>query len=100
MGIFKHFFIGLHSRWYWLLSSANELLQTALAKAIRKAKRDYNLDVRIGSAKFTGLSSVAFTNISVVPEERDSLARIQRVEVAVRFWPLADGQNRAVGNDP
>ena len=68
------------------------LLQTALAKAIRKAKRDYHLDVRIGSAKFTGLSSVAFSDISVVPEERDSLARIQRVEVAVRFWPLLAGK--------
>lgn len=68
------------------------LLQTALTKAIRKAKRDYHLDVRIGSARFTGLSSVAFTNISVVPEERDSLARIQQVEVAVRFWPLLTGK--------
>ena len=68
------------------------LLKTTLAKAIRKAKRDYNLDVRIGSAKFTGLSSVAFTDISVVPADRDSLARIQRVEVAVRFWPLLAGK--------
>ena len=30
------------------------LLKTALARGIRKAKRDYNLDVSIGSAKFTG----------------------------------------------
>ena len=73
-------------------SKRESLLKTTLAKAIRKAKRDYNLDVRIGSAKFTGLSSVAFTDISVVPADRDSLARIQRVEVAVRFWPLLAGK--------
>lgn len=73
-------------------SKRERLLQTALTKAVRKAKRDYHLDVRIGSAKFTGLSSVAFTDISVVPEARDSLARIQRVEVAVRFWPLLAGK--------
>ena len=73
-------------------SKRERLLQTALTKAIRKAKRDYQLDVRIGSARFTGLSSVAFTNISVVPEKRDSLARIQRAEVAVRFWPLLAGK--------
>ncbi|WP_420149350.1 transglycosylase domain-containing protein [Spirosoma sp.] len=72
-------------------SKRASLLETALAKAIRIAKRNYNLDVRVGSAKFTGLSSVAFTDISVVPEDRDSLARIQRVEVAVRFWPLFSG---------
>ncbi|WP_332368186.1 hypothetical protein [Spirosoma telluris] len=68
------------------------LLKTALERGIRKAKRDYHLDVRIGSAKFTGLSSLAFTDISVVPEKRDSLARIQHVELAVRFWPLLAGK--------
>ncbi|GAB2582902.1 transglycosylase domain-containing protein [Spirosoma areae] len=73
-------------------SKRETLLQTALAKGIRIAKRDYDLDVRIGSAKFTGLSSLAFTDISVVPAKRDSLARIQRVELAVRFWPLLAGE--------
>ncbi|WP_020606204.1 transglycosylase domain-containing protein [Spirosoma spitsbergense] len=68
------------------------LLKTALERGIRKAKRDYQLDVRIGSAKFTGLTSLAFTDISVVPEKRDSLARIRRVELGVRFWPLLAGK--------
>ena len=68
------------------------LLKTALERGIRKAKRDYQLDVRIGSAKFTGLTSLAFTDISVVPEKRDSLARIRRVELDVRFWPLLAGK--------
>ncbi|GAB3957841.1 biosynthetic peptidoglycan transglycosylase [Spirosoma harenae] len=68
------------------------LLQSTLERAIRKAKREYKLDVRIGSATFTGLSSVAFRDVSVVPEDRDSLARIQQVEVAVRFWPLLAGK--------
>ncbi|GAB3996705.1 biosynthetic peptidoglycan transglycosylase [Spirosoma daeguense] len=73
-------------------SKREKLLQSTLERAIRKAKRDYNLDVHIGSAKFTGLTSVAFSNISVVPEKRDSLARIQQVEVSVRFWPLLAGK--------
>lgn len=68
------------------------LLKTALDRGIRKAKRDYNLDVKIGSARFTGLTSVAFTKISVVPEDRDSLARIDRVEVGVKLLPLLVGQ--------
>ncbi|WP_018620543.1 transglycosylase domain-containing protein [Spirosoma luteum] len=68
------------------------LLKTALERGIRKAKRDYQLDVRIGSAKFTGLTSLAFTDISVVPEKHDSLARIRRVELGVRFWPLLAGK--------
>ena len=69
-----------------------ELLQSALERATRKAKRDYNLDVRIGSAKFTGLTSIAFANLSIVPEDRDSLARIDRAEMSVRFWPLLAGK--------
>ncbi|WP_338876397.1 transglycosylase domain-containing protein [Spirosoma sp. SC4-14] len=73
-------------------SKRESLLQTALDRAIRKAKRDYNLNVRIDSARFTGLSSLAFSNISVVPDNRDSLARIQRVEISVRFWPLLVGK--------
>ncbi|QJW90653.1 transglycosylase domain-containing protein [Spirosoma taeanense] len=73
-------------------SKRESLLQAALDRAIRKAKRDYNLDVRIGSATFTGLSSVAFAHISVVPEQRDSLARIERAEIDVRFWPLLVGK--------
>ena len=73
-------------------SKRETLLQTALNRAVRKAKRDYDLDVRIGSAGFTGLNSVAFSNVSVVPQDRDSLARIGRVEVGVRFWPLLAGK--------
>lgn len=73
-------------------SKRESLLKTALERGIRKAKRDYDLDVKIGSAKFTGFSSLAFTDISVVPAKRDSLARIQRVELEVRFWPLLAGK--------
>ena len=73
-------------------SRRESLLKTALNQAVRKAKRDYNLDVRIGSARFTGINSVAFTDVSVVPQARDSLARIDRVEIGVRFWPLLAGK--------
>ncbi|GAB3556385.1 transglycosylase domain-containing protein [Spirosoma fluminis] len=73
-------------------SKRESLLQTALERAIRKAKRDYDLNVRIGSAKFTGFNALAFSDISVVPQDRDSLARIQQAEVSVRFWPLLMGK--------
>lgn len=69
-----------------------ELLRTALDRATKKAKRDYKLDLKIGSARFTGFSSVAFTDISIVPEDRDSLARLNRVEVGIRLWPMLMGQ--------
>ncbi|GAB3330867.1 biosynthetic peptidoglycan transglycosylase [Larkinella ripae] len=68
------------------------LLKEGLERAIRKAKRDYDLNVTIGKAQFTGLSTVAFSNVSVVPEGRDSLLRLEKTEVGVSIWPLIFGQ--------
>ena len=68
-----------------------QLLHDAISKATVKAKRDYNLDVKIGSARFAGLSTVAFTDITLVPQNRDSLLRINNFEVGIRIWPLILG---------
>ncbi|WP_079702989.1 biosynthetic peptidoglycan transglycosylase [Daejeonella lutea] len=67
------------------------ILRAAIQKGITKAKRDYDLDVKIGSANFTGLSTVSFKNITVVPQDRDSLANIQNFKVGVKLFPLLFG---------
>ena len=67
------------------------ILRAAIEKGINKAKRDYDLDVKIGSAGFTGLSTVSFKNITVVPENRDSLANIEDFRVGVKLFPLLFG---------
>ena len=54
-------------------SKREALLQKAIAKAKEKARSTYNLDLEIGSARFTGLSTVAFSDITIVPDHRDSL---------------------------
>jgi hypothetical protein len=76
---------------YIAYSKREVLLQKAIYKAKAKAKRDYNLDVKIGSARFTGLSTVAFSDISVVPFERDSLLSIKDFSVSVKIFPLIFG---------
>ncbi|GAB3258421.1 biosynthetic peptidoglycan transglycosylase [Larkinella harenae] len=68
------------------------LLKEGLEKAIRKAKRDYDLNITIGKAQFTGLSTVAFSDVAVVPQDRDSLLRIEKTEVGVSIWPLLVGR--------
>jgi hypothetical protein len=72
-------------------SKRETLLQKAIYKAKVKAKRDYNLDVKIGSAHFTGLSTVAFSDISVVPYQRDSLFSVKKFDVSVKIFPLIFG---------
>ncbi|MBE9584940.1 transglycosylase domain-containing protein [Mucilaginibacter sp. JRF] len=72
-------------------SKREALLQKVIYKAKAKARNDYNLDVKIGSAHFTGLSKVAFNNVSIVPDDRDSLLRINNLTVEVKLMPLILG---------
>jgi len=67
------------------------LLQKIMAKAIAKADKDFNLDIKIGSAGFSGLSTVHMTNISVVPKDRDTLTTINDLTVGVKLFPLIVG---------
>ncbi|AYL98150.1 transglycosylase domain-containing protein [Mucilaginibacter celer] len=77
---------------YIAYSKREALLEKAINKAKLKAKNEYNLDVKIGSAKFTGLSTVAFSDVSIVPEGRDSLLNIKNFAVSVRILPLVLGE--------
>ncbi len=70
------------------------LLHSALERAIRKADRTYGLRVSLQSARFVGLTTVAFANVTVVPAQRDTLLRLDRVEVRVNPWPLLLGKIR------
>ena len=76
---------------YIAYSKREALLQKAIDKAKAKAKRDYNLDVKIGSAHFTGMSTVSFSDITIVPEQRDSLLNIKNLVVSVKLLPLVVG---------
>lgn len=68
------------------------LLKSVVNKAILAAKTKYNLNVKIGEYGFTGLSSVRFQDISVIPEQKDSLAKIQDFTVGVKLFPLLFGK--------
>ncbi len=74
-----------------LYNKRDGLLKAAVAKGISKAKIKYNLDVAIASYEFDGLTSVYFKDISVIPENRDSLARIGDLKVGVKLLPLLFG---------
>lgn len=67
------------------------LLQSGIERAISKAKRDYNLNLKIGSAEFAGLRTINLENISVVPENRDSLLYIEKFRVGIKLLPLIFG---------
>ncbi len=67
------------------------LLKKMMAKAIDKADKSYGLEVKIGEASFSGLSTVHMKNISVVPKDRDTLTTISDMIVGVKLFPLIFG---------
>src|ERR1700760_4301600 len=73
---------------YIAYTKRQAILEREIAKAKAKAKTDYNLDLEIGDAHFTGLSTVEFSNITIVPAQRDSLLSIKNLEVGIRLTPL------------
>src|SRR6195952_1074734 len=76
---------------YIAYTKREALLQDAITKAKLKAKRDYNLNVNIGSAHFSGLSTVSFSDITVVPDQRDSLLSIKKFDISIKIMPLIFG---------
>jgi hypothetical protein len=76
---------------YIAYAKREAFLQKAIAKAKEKDRETYNLDLEIGSATFTGLSTVSLNDITIVPEHRDSLLSIKHFEVSVKLAPLILG---------
>jgi Transglycosylase len=76
---------------YIAYTKREAILQREITKATAKAKKDYNLDVKIGSARFIGLSTVSLTDITIVPAQRDSLLSIKKFQVSVKLMPLVFG---------
>ncbi len=74
-----------------LFAKRDDFLKTAISKVIQKAKNTYLLNVKIGKAGFTGLSTVKFTSVSVVPLGRDTFANLKQVSVSVKLFPLIWG---------
>jgi hypothetical protein len=90
--IFACLFVILLIGGYIAYTKRESILQHQLAAVQLKAKHDYNLDLKIGSAHFTGLSTIDFKQISIVPEGKDSLLSIQHFDVSVKLWPLLFGK--------
>jgi len=76
---------------YIAYSKREAILQKEISKAVSKAKKDYDLDLKIGSARFIGLSTVALSDITIVPNQRDSLLSIKHFQVSVKLMPLIFG---------
>ena len=73
-------------------SKRQVLLNKLISKAINKAAMNYDLDLKIESSRFIGLSKVHLANITVVPKQRDTLITIKELTVEVKLAPLLVGK--------
>lgn len=70
------------------------LLKSAILKAQEKADREYQIELNIEKAYFSGLREVTLENIKVVPQEADQLASIQTLTVSIKILPLLFGNTK------
>lgn len=73
------------------INKRDPLLRSAIEKAKAKALEDYQIELQIGEAYFSGLKEVTFDNIAAIPIGADTLAKIDLLRVSVKLFPLLSG---------
>jgi len=79
------------------LSVRTRLLDKAMTKVENTLRERYHTDFNVREYSFTGLATVTFKDIEVIPQERDTLAKIERMAVSVRLLSLLFGDVK-IGN--
>lgn len=69
-------------------------MKSAILKAQEKASREYQIDLSIDKAYFSGLSEVTLENVKVVPQKEEQLASIQTLTVSIKILPLLFGNTK------
>ena len=67
------------------------LLDTTLAKVQAKLADDYQLELTVGKAYFSGLTTVTLEEVAIKPHDRAQLAHVSHTSVRVRLLPLMTG---------
>jgi len=67
------------------------VLAATIAKIKTRLADDYQLDLAIGKAYFSGVTTVTFEQVRVTPNDRDRLASIAEMSISIRVLPLLTG---------
>ena len=67
------------------------LLQQIIAKTTTKMEEDYNSRFLVKKASFEGLSGINLTDVTLVPNNADTLFNIQKIRTSVNIWRLLVG---------
>ncbi|POY37041.1 penicillin-binding protein [Solitalea longa] len=89
--IFAIVLVGLGIALTVLFAKREQILSSTLAKIINTQRKENQLDIKIENAHFTGIATVRFDKISIVPIQKDTLLTIRNFEVQVKILPLLFG---------
>jgi hypothetical protein len=70
----------------------DKLLLYGLEKIEAKAKKRYNVNLNIESATFEGFKSISISTITLVPQNEDTLLKVDKVYTDINILPLFKGQ--------
>ena len=86
------------------MANRAEYLKKVVSRVQSKMKDDYQIDFQIKTYQFDGLTTVVFDKVLVIPDQRDTLASIDKFSVSVDIFSLFLGDikfgsiNAAEGN--
>ena len=73
------------------MSNRQAYLDKALVKVKNKLKNDYDVNFSVDKYYFKGLTTVEFQNLLIVPQDRDTLAAMDKFAVSIRVLPILFG---------
>ncbi|MFY7664895.1 transglycosylase domain-containing protein [Flavobacterium sp.] len=65
-----------------------QILDKVIAKAKQKCQTEYQAELHLKAATFTGLTTVEVSEFSIVPMGKDTLISVDRVEAKAALFPL------------
>ncbi|AWM13179.1 glycosyl transferase [Flavobacterium sediminis] len=84
-------FVVLVTLYLFILSFRNTFLEQAIQKAKLKLKRDYDCELTVKEARFSGFTEVELQEIALVPIQKDTLFTTSSLKIKINFLPLLKG---------
>ena len=74
---------------YW---GRNGILCRMVGKRILRTEQKYGLSIRYDALRMKGLNEIELSNLSVVPDKRDTLLTLHALNMRLSFWKLLRGK--------
>ena len=76
------------------ISFRKNLLEWGIQKVIAKVKTESDATLTIGSAEFSGVTSVCLQKLAIIPANGDTIFKADSLDVRISIWTLLVGTIR------